>query len=138
MTAALDLIPPIPATESLERLATCSPRYLGTAGWWSRLAVLLDDLREQLAQADMPGLAAQVVVDAPELAASALRLPELDDQVQAEAAQLRLEVADKSGLRSEALAVRASVQSLLGRVRRIERVSGDLLHDTYRRDLGGE
>jgi hypothetical protein len=138
MTAAIDVHSTISATESLERLATCAPRYVGTAGWWSRLALVLDDLREQLAQADMPGLAGQVVADAPELAAAALRLPELDDQVQAEAAQLRLEVAEKAGLRSEALAVRASVQALLGRVRRVERVSQDLLHDTYLRDLGGE
>jgi hypothetical protein len=138
MTAAIDLYAPISAAEALDRLAACAPRYLGTAGWWSRLAVAIDDLREQLAHADLAGLAAQVVADAPELAASALRLPELDDRVQAQAAQLRLEVAEKAGLRSEAMGIRASVQALLHQVRRLGRISEDLLHDTYQRDLGGD
>lgn len=138
MTAALETLAPRSAAESLARLADCSPRYLGTAGWWTQLADAIDVLREQLTQADMPGLAAQVVADAPELAASALRLPGLGEEAQAAAAHLRLEVAAKAGLRSEALGVRAAVTTLVGRVRRLDRMSDDLLHDAYRRDRGGE
>jgi hypothetical protein len=51
---------------------------------------------------------------------------------------LRLEVAEKAGLRSEAMGIRASVQALLHQVRRLGRISEDLLHDTYQRDLGGD
>ncbi|HYO18749.1 MAG TPA: hypothetical protein VES02_08815 [Dermatophilaceae bacterium] len=137
MTASLEIRAMASATESLGRLAACSSGYLGTAGWWARLADALDDLRDQIARADMPGLAAQLVADAPELASSAMRLPELDDQAQADAALLRLEVADKAGLRSEARSIREALRVLLDRVRRIERISDDLLHDTYQRDFGG-
>jgi hypothetical protein len=137
MTASLEVRPMTSATVSLGRLAACSSGYLGTPGWWARLADALDDLRDQMARADLPGLAAQLVADAPELAASATRLPDLDDQAQAEAALLRLEVADKAGLRSEARSVREALRVLLDRVRRIERISDDLLHDAYQRDFGG-
>jgi hypothetical protein len=137
MTASLEVRPMTSATGSLGSLVACSSGYLGTPGWWARLAEALDDLRDQMARADVPGLAAQVVADAPELAASAMRLPDLDDQAQAEAALLRLEVADRAGLRSEARSIREALRVLLLRVRRIERISGDLLHDAYQRDFGG-
>lgn len=97
----------------------------------------LDGVRHQLARADIPGLAAQLVADAPELVPSAMRLPELDDQAQAEAARLRPEVADKAGLRSQARSIREALRVLLERVRRVERISDDLLHDTYQCDSGG-
>jgi hypothetical protein len=139
MTAAVvDLYAPQRPADALERLVTCSHRYLGTPGWWARLADGLDELRAHLAHADTQGLVAQVIADAPELAASALRLPDLDDEAQAHAALLRLEVAEKAGRRSEALQMREAVKTLLGRVRRVERISDDLLHDAYQRDFGGE
>lgn len=138
MTAAVDLFSQPRPADSLERLVACSHRYLGTSGWWARLADGLDELRAHLAHADTQGLVAQVIADAPELAASALRLPDLDDEAQAHAALLRLEVGEKAGRRSEALQVRESVKALLSRVRRIDRMSDDLLHDAYQRDFGGE
>jgi hypothetical protein len=138
MTAALDTFAPSSALDSLERLVNCSNRYLGTAGWWTRLATTLDSVREQMARADITGLSMQVIGDSPELAAAALRLPELDEQVQAEAAQLRMAVAEKSGIRSEAIVVRESVKALVARVRHVDRASDTLLHDAYLRDFGGE
>jgi hypothetical protein len=138
MTAALDTFAPTSALDSLERLVTCSNRYLGTAGWWTRLAATLDVVREQLAHADMTGLSMQVIADAPELAAAALRLPDLEDQAQAEAAQLRMEVAEKSGIRSEAIVVREAAKGLIARVRHIDKLSDTVLHDAYLRDFGGE
>jgi len=138
MTAAIETFAPSSSLESLDRLAACSSRYLGTAGWWTRLAATLDALREQLAHADMVGLTSQVITDRPELAAAALRLPELDDQAQAEAAQLRMEVAEKSGIRSEAIAVREAVKALVRRVQHLDKASDTLLYDAYLRDFGGE
>jgi hypothetical protein len=138
MTVALETFAPSSALDSLERLVTCSNRYLGTAGWWTRLAATLDVVREQLAHADMSGLSMQVITDAPELAAAALRLPDLEDQAQAEAAQLRMEVAEKSGSRSDAIVVREAVKALIARVRHIDKLSDTVLHDAYLRDFGGE
>jgi hypothetical protein len=138
MTAALDTYAPIAPTASLERLVNCSSHYLGSPEWWSRLAVAVDSLREQLAHADLLELSRQVVVDAPELAAAALRIPDLHDEAQAEAALLRMEIADRAGKRSEAIVVRESVKALVAHVRRVDRLSDDLLHDAYSRDFGGE
>lgn len=138
MTAAIEPLAPVSALDSLERLATCSNRFLGTAMWWSRLASAIDSLREQLAHADIVGLSSQVVGDRPEMAAVALRLPELDDRTQAEAAQLRMQVAEKSGLRSEAMVVREAAKTLIQRVRQLEQQSSAVLYDAYLRDFGGE
>lgn len=138
MTAALEFHTRTSAADSLDHLISCSPRFLGTSPWWGQLARALDALRAQLFAADLNGLVGQVVADAPELAASALRLLDLDGATQAEASRLRQEVAEKSGRRPEVMVVRAAVQALLTHVRRLERVSDDLLHDAYQRDFGGE
>lgn len=138
MTAAIETFAPSSALDSLERLVTSSNRFVGTAMWWSRLAASIDSLREQLAHADIVGLSSQVISDRPELAAAALRLPELDDQAQAQAALLRMEVAEKAGLRSEAIVVREAVKSLIERVRHLDRMSSTVLYDAYLRDFGGE
>lgn len=138
MTAAIETFAPSSALDSLERLVTSSNRFVGTAMWWSRLAASIDSLREQLAHADIVGLSSQVISDRPELAAAALRLPELDDQAQAQAALLRMEVAEKAGLRSEAIVVREAVKSLIERVRQLDRMSSTVLYDAYLRDFGGE
>ena len=137
MTAAVEFAP-AGALDSLERLVTCSNRFLGTAMWWTKLASTIDSLREQLSHADMVGLSSQVISDRPELAAAALRLPELDDQAQAEAAQLRMEVADKAGLRSEAIVVREAAKSLIERIRHLDKLSTTVLYDAYLRGFGGE
>ena len=138
MTAAIETFAPSSALDSLERLVTSSTRFVGTAMWWTRLAASIDSLREQLAHADIVGLSSQVISDRPELAAAALRLPELDDQAQAQAALLRMEVAEKAGLRSEAIVVREAVKSLIDRVRHLDRMSSTVLYDAYLRDFGGE
>ncbi len=138
MTAALEFHAPSSAADSLDGLLSCAPRFLGSAPWWTHLGSALDALRFQLAAADLTGLAAQVVADAPELAASALRLPELDDATQAEASRLRQEVAELAGRRPEVMVVREAVRDLLIRVRRLDRMSEDLLHEAYQRDFGGE
>ncbi len=138
MTAALEFHAPTSAADSLDRLISGSPRSLGSTSWWGQLAAALDGLRAQLASADLNGLAAQVVADAPELAATARRLPELDDATQAAATLLSQEIGQKRGRRAEVMVVREAVRGLLTRVRRLERVSDDLLHDAYQRDFGGE
>ena len=138
MSVALDTVAPPGVLDSLERLVTCSHRYLGTASWWTRLADTLDSLREQMARADLAGLSAQVIADAPELAAAAVRLTEADDRAQAEAAQLRMYIAEKSGMRSEAIVVREAVKPLIAQVRHLDKQSDTLLNDTYCRDFGGE
>jgi hypothetical protein len=138
MTAVLETFAPSRAVDSLERLVNCSNRYLGSAAWWARLADSLDTLREELAHADIVGLSIQVISDVPELAAAAQRLPDLDDRAQATAALVRMEVADKAGRRTEAIAVREMAKDLIAQVRHVDSLSSTLLHDAYLRDFGGE
>ncbi len=138
MTAALEFRAPSSAADSLDGLISCTPRFLGTRLWWTQLGDALDALRFQLSGADLTGLAAQVVADAPELAASALRLLEIDDATQAEASRLRQGVTEMSGRTPEVMVVREAVRALVTRVRRLDRLSEDLLHEAYQRDFGGE
>ena len=138
MTAVLETPTPSHAVDSLERLVTCPNRYLGTAVWWSRLAATLDGLREELAHADNEGLSRQVIADVPELAAAAQRLPDLDQRARSAAEQVRMLVADKSGMRTEAIAVRESVKGLIGQVRQVGKASSGLLYEAYLRDFGGD
>ena len=124
--------------ESLDRLVRCATDEVGTAMWWACLARHLDELREELAQSDIAGLAAQITADAPQLAATARRLPDLDVQVQCEVAQFRAVVAELSGSVADAGGVRVALEVLLRRVRTLYRVSDDLMLDAYERDFGGE
>jgi hypothetical protein len=127
-----------PTRVALDRLAHCSQRDLGSAAWWACVAARLDGLRDELADSDILGLAAQVTADAPQYAAAARRLPEMSDAIQAEAAQLRLLIADRAGSVSAAPEVRAALEALLRRVRTLYRLSDSLLLDAYERDLGGD
>lgn len=123
---------------ALDEVLRCSQRELGTAAWWSCLATRLDRLRDEMAQCDIAGLAAQVTADAPQYAAKARRLPALDLAVQERAREMRMRVAELAGSRSAAPAVAAEVGDLLRKVRQLYTLSDQLLLDAYERDLGGE
>ncbi|HSO03893.1 MAG TPA: hypothetical protein VLQ92_05390 [Candidatus Limnocylindrales bacterium] len=123
---------------SLEGLTRCTDADLGTAHWWACLARNLDALAEDLATADTDGLAAQIIADAPEYAASAKLLTTLDTQLRCDVLELRHQVADLSGSPTSAFEVRDEVIRLIRRVRTLDRQSRELLVEAYGRDLGGE
>lgn len=127
-----------PPRVALDRLAHCSQRDLGSASWWACVANRLDDLRDELAESDIEGLAAQVTTDAPQYAATARRLPGLDRAVQDEAERLRMRIAEMAGARWAAQAVANDLEHLLRSVRTLYRLSDALLMDAYERDLGGD
>ena len=54
--------------ESLDQLVTCARQEVGSPTWWACLAGHLDELRDELATADIEGLAAQITADGPHLA----------------------------------------------------------------------
>ena len=124
--------------ESLDRLVNCARQDVGSPTWWACLARHLDELRDELATADVEGLAAQITTDAPHLAASAAQLPPLDRQVRSELAQLRMLVNSAYGSTTAAPPVRDAVEVVLRRVRTLTRRSDDLLLDAYERDFGGQ
>lgn len=124
--------------ESLDRLVRCSSQDAGTPRWWTCLSRSLDDLHLELMSGDVEGLAAQVIEDAPELAAAANRLPILDARARAELTELRTLVARYYGVSALVTEIRAATEAVLRRVRTLYRVSDDLLLDAYERDFGGE
>jgi hypothetical protein len=123
---------------SLDRLVTCAREEVGSPTWWGQLSRNLDELGGELARGDVEGLVAQITTDAPHLAASAARLPVLDNQVKSELAQLRMLVASAYGSTSAAPPVRDAVEVALHRVRTLHRTSDNLLLDAYERDFGGD
>lgn len=123
---------------SLEELTRCAESELGTAAWWTCLAHRLDALRDEMAGCDIEGLAAQVIADAPQFAATAAKLPTLDADVQGRATELRLRIADLAGSRTAAKSIQLEVKELLRRVRTLYRMSDQLLLEAYERDLGGD
>lgn len=123
---------------SLEELTRCADSELGSAAWWSCLANRLDALRDEMAGCDIEGLAAQVIADAPQFAATAAKLPPMDSDVQSRATELRMRIAEVAGSRTAASHIRLEVKELLRRVRTLYRMSDQLLLEAYERDLGGD
>ncbi|HYN57252.1 MAG TPA: hypothetical protein VES03_08650 [Motilibacterales bacterium] len=123
--------------ESLDRLV-CARDEVGSPTWWSLLSRYLDELSDELAMGDVEGLVAQIIADAPHLAASAARLLPLENQVKSELAQLRMLVAHAYGSMTSAPPVRDAVEVAMRRVRTLNRMSDDLLLDAYERDFGGQ
>ena len=124
--------------ESLDRLVTCAREEVGSPTWWGLLSRHLDELGGELARGDVEGLVAQITTDAPHLAASAARLPVLDNQVKSELTQLRMLVASAYGSTTAAPPVRDAVEVTLRHVRTLNRMSDDLMLDAYERDFGGD
>ena len=124
--------------ESLDRLVTRAREEVGSPTWWGLLSRHLDELGGELARGDVEGLVAQITTDAPHLAASAARLPVLDNQVKSELTQLRMLVASAYGSTTAAPPVRAAVEVTLRHVRTLNRMSDDLMLDAYERDFGGD
>ena len=124
--------------ESLDRLVTCAREDLGSPTWWGLLSRHLDELGGELARGDVEGLVAQITTDAPHLAASAARLPVLDNQVKSELTQLRMLVASAYGSTTAAGPVRDVAEITLRHVRTLNRMSDDLMLDAYERDFGGD
>lgn len=124
--------------DSLDRLVRCAQEDEGTALWWVCLAHHLDELRDELAGADIQGLSEQITADAPHFAAAARRLPVLDAQAQEEVGRVRLLVAQHAGSTEAAAPVRREVDLLMRKVRTLYRLSDTLMFDAYERDLGGD
>jgi hypothetical protein len=121
--------------ESLDHVVHWAQEDVGTQLWWGTLADALGELGDELARTDIAGLAAQITDDAPHFAASAGRLPALDQQIRRDVARLRLVAATRSGSPS---AVCRAVEKVLGQVRTLHRLSGGLMLDAYERDIGGD
>ncbi len=121
--------------ESLDRLAHRAHVDVGSTQWWAALSSDLEELAEELVVGDVGGLAAQIIDDAPHFAASARRLPALDQQLQHDVARLRRVVALRSG---SVVAVCRAVEGILAQVRTLNRLSGGLMLDAYERDIGGD
>jgi hypothetical protein len=126
------------AGETLDLLLRSPQEDLGSARWWDSVAHHLGELSEGLARNDIVGLAAQITTDAPQFAAAARRLSAIHDRAQLDLARSRREVAGLSGSTTAARDVRDGIEALLRQVGTLDRLSSDLMLDTYERDIGGE
>ena len=124
--------------ESLDRLMRFPQEYLDSDWWWASVAHHLSELGEELARTDIAGLAAQITTDAPHFAAAAHRLSAIHDQAQLDVARSCREVAGSCASTAAAGDVRDGIEALLRRVRSLDRLSSDLMLDTYERDIGGD
>lgn len=129
--------------EAQRRLQVLAQEHLGTAGWWVEITRQLDSLAESVRDVpgdmiDLRGITEQLRADAPHLMGRWERLANDRDALFEAVSEVRMLASGSAGDPGAVGRVSAAIRDVLGRIRRYEERTTDVLLDAYERDLGGE
>lgn len=131
---------PMSLTAITARLGELLADSRGRAGWWVEVTRQLDDLAETVHTGpdSVSRVPDQLRTDAPHLLRRWQRLSADRDRLYEEVRELRIVTGSQAGDPAAVGAVSRSIRDVLGRVRRYEERSSDVLLEAYERDMGGE
>ena len=146
MTAVVNDFAPsmvIRSKEAQRRLQDLARDHLGRAGWWVEVTRQLDSLAEAVRDVpgemiDVRGITEQIRSDAPHLMGRWQRLAVEQDSLVQAVSEVRLLAGRSAGDPGAVGAVSSAIRDVLGRIRRYEERTTDVLLDAYERDMGGE
>jgi hypothetical protein len=133
----------ISSTQVTRRLTELLQDRRGRASWWVEVTRHLDQLAEsvQATPGDMwdpRGFSEQLRDDAPHMMGRWLRLAGERDHLYDSVREVRMLAGRYAGDPAAVSAVSRAVKDLLGRVRRFQERTTEVLLDAYERDMGGE
>lgn len=113
------------------------------ASWWVEVTRQLDDLAESVRSApgdlvDALGFTEQIRADAPHLMGRWMRLVGEREGLYDAITEVRLLASRSAGDPTAVSGVAGAIRDVLGRVRRFQERTTEVLLDAYQRDLGGE
>lgn len=137
------MFPSVSLSELSRQINGLLAQRTSMAQWWVDLTDSLDVLGSRLlsrrAEASRSGwLAEQVRADAPHLFGRVRRLDAEHEAIEEHLLKVRMMAGASAGDPSAREAISNAVHDLLGRVRRHEQHSSEILMDCYERDFGGE
>jgi hypothetical protein len=133
----------ISSSLTLKRLGELTRESRVWAGWWVEVTRQLDDLAESVLSTpgdvvDTGGFTEQLRADAPHLMGRWQRLAGERDGLYAAVTEVRLLAGRSAGDPSAVSSVSRAIRDVIGRVRRFQERTSEVLLDAYERDIGGE
>ena len=133
-------VPFAPAGSPFDRVEQLIRVPRPEATWWVALVQALDRLEERILEhrANHPRLHGQLASDAPHLADRASTMDRELDGVGQQVRAARSMVGERAGDPTAVTEASTMTADAARRLRRWERKAGDLLHNAYQVDIGGE
>jgi hypothetical protein len=129
--------------EAQRRLDELTHDRRGRAGWWVEVTRQLDTLAESVRtvpgdMVDLRGFTEQIRTDAPHLMGRWIRVASEQDALSDAVAEVRMLASRSAGDPAAVAGVSDAIHDLLGRLRRFQERTTDVLLDASERDMGGE